>query len=70
MPKFIVTLIETLTHRVVVDAATAAAAMHAAEVFLTETDHEDEYLFVVSGFEASETQGAAVDARPNVRDEA
>lgn len=70
MPKFIVTLIETLAHRVVVDVATEAAAMHAAEVFLTETDHKDEYLFVASGFEATDTQGAAIDAQPDVKDEA
>lgn len=70
MPKFIVTLIETLTHRVVVDAATGAAAMHAAEVFLTETDHKDEYLFVSSGFEATNTQAAAVDAQPDAKDDA
>ncbi|QCO55570.1 hypothetical protein EOK75_07295 [Pseudorhodobacter turbinis] len=70
MPKFIVTLIETLTHRVVVDAATEVAAKHAAEVFLTEADHKDNYDFVSSGFEATNTQAAAVDALPDVKDEA
>ena len=42
MLKFAVMLIETLTHRVVVDAATEAAAMRSAETFLTETDHNDD----------------------------
>lgn len=69
MPKFIVTLIEILTHRVVVDAATEAAAMHAAEVFLTDADHKDNYLFESSGSEATNTQAAAVDALPDVKDE-
>jgi hypothetical protein len=69
MPKFIVTLIETLTHRVVVDAVTKVAAKHAAEVFLTDADHKDNYLFVSSGFEATNTQAAAVDALPGVKDE-
>ena len=70
MPKFTVMLIETLTHRVVVEAATAAAAMRAAEIFLTETDHNDDYLFVARGFEATHTEAAAVDAEPDVKDEA
>ena len=70
MPKFTVMLIETLTHRVVVEAATEAAAMRAAEIFLTETDHNDDYLFVASGFEATHTEAAAVDVQPDVKDEA
>jgi hypothetical protein len=70
MPRFIVTLIETLTHRVVVDAVTEVAAMHAAEVFLMETDHKDDDLFVASGFEATETEAAAVDALPDVKEKA
>ena len=51
MPKFTVMLTETLTHRVVVQAATEAAAMRAAEIFLTETDHNDDYLFVAGGYQ-------------------
>jgi hypothetical protein len=70
MPKFTVTLIETLTHRVVVEAATEVAAMRAAEVFLTETDHNDDYLFVASGYHAINTEAATVDAQPDVKDEA
>ena len=70
MPKFTVMLIETLTHRVVVEAATEAAAMRAAEIFLTETDHNDDYLFVAGGYEATHTEAAAVDAEPDVKDEA
>ena len=70
MPKFTVMLIETLTHRVVVEAATEAAAMHAAEIFLTETDHNDDYLFVASGYVATHTETATVDAQPDLKDEA
>ncbi len=70
MPKFTVTLIKTLIHRVVVEAATEAVAMRAAEIFLTETDHHDEYLFVASGYQATHTEAAPVDAQPNVKDEA
>ena len=70
MPKFTVMLIETLTHRVVVEAATEAAAMRAAEIFLTETDHNEDYLFVAVGYEATHTETAAVDAQPDVKDEA
>jgi len=70
MPKFTVMLIETLTHRVVIEAATEAAAMRAAEIFLTETDHNDDYLFVASGYQASHTETAAVDTQCNVKDEA
>ncbi|MFZ1469578.1 MAG: hypothetical protein WAT09_11470 [Paracoccaceae bacterium] len=44
--------------------------MHAAKVFLTETDHNDGYLFVASGFDATDTEAAAVDARPDLKDEA
>ena len=51
MPKFTVMLTETLTHRVVVQAATEAAAMRAAEIFLTETDHNDDYLFMAGGYQ-------------------
>jgi hypothetical protein len=67
MPKFTVMLIETLTHRLVVGAATEAAAMHAAEIFLTETDHNDDYLFVASGHRASHAVPAAEDAEPDVK---
>lgn len=70
MPKFTVTLIEILTHRVMVEAATESAAVHAAEIFLTETDHYDEYIFVASGYQATNTEAAPVDAQPNVKDEA
>lgn len=70
MPKFTVMLIETLTHRVVVEAATEAAAMRAAEPFLTETDHNDDYLFVAGGYEATHTNTAADDSQPDVKDEA
>ncbi|MDP3960192.1 MAG: hypothetical protein Q8Q26_09075 [Pseudorhodobacter sp.] len=70
MPKFAVMLIETLTYRVVVDAATEAAAMRAAESFVTETDHNDDYLFVAGGYEATHTEPAADDAEPDVTDEA
>ena len=70
MLKFAVMLIETLTHRVVVDAATEAAAMRSAETFLTETDHNDDYLFVAGGYEATHTEPAADDAEPDVIDEA
>ena len=58
------------THRVVVEAATEAAAMRAAEIFLTETDNNDDYLFVAGGYEATHTETAAVDAEPDVKDEA
>ncbi|MDO8984495.1 hypothetical protein [Cypionkella sp.] len=68
MPKFTVKLIETLTHRVVVEAATEVAAMRAAETFLTETDHNDNYLFVAGGHEATHTEPAADDAEPDVKD--
>jgi len=70
MPKFTVMLIETLTHRVVVDATTEAAAMRAAETFLTETDHNDDYLFVAGGYEATHTEPTAADATPDVIEEA
>lgn len=66
MPKFTVTLIETLTHRVVVEAPTEVAAMRAAEAFLTETDHKDDYLFGASGYKATRTESAADDAQPDV----
>ena len=69
MPKFTVMLIETLTHRVVVEAATAAAAMRAAETFLTENDHNDDYLFVAGGYEATHTESTADDAQPDVKNE-
>jgi hypothetical protein len=70
MPKLSVTLIETLIHRVVVEAVTESAAMRTAEIFLTETDHHDEYLFVASGYQATHTEAATVDAQPDVKDEA
>ena len=70
MPKFTVMLIETLTHRVVVEAAIEAAAMRAAEIFLTETDHNDDYLFVAGGYEATHTEPAENDAQPDLKDEA
>jgi len=70
MPKFTMMLIETLTHRVVVDAATEAAAMRVAEAFLTETDHNDDYLFGAGSYEATHTEPAADDAEPDVTDEA
>jgi hypothetical protein len=70
MPKFTVTLIETLTHRVVVEAANESAAVHAAEIFLTETDHNDDHLFVTSGYHAINTEAATVDAQPDAKDEA
>ena len=63
MPKFTVTLIETLTHRVAVEAPTEVAAMRAAETFLTETDHNDDYLFGASGYKATRTESAADDAQ-------
>jgi len=66
MPKFTVTLIETLTHRVVVEASTQVAAMRAAETFLTETDHNDDYLFGASGYEATRTESTVDDAQPDV----
>ena len=66
MSKFTVMLIETLTHRVVVDAATEAAAMRAAETILTETDHNDDYLFVASGYRATHAAPAAEDVEPDV----
>ena len=69
MPKFTVMLIETLTHRVVVEAATSAAAMRAAETFLTETDHNDDYLFVAGGYEATHTEPTVGDAQPDVKGE-
>lgn len=66
MPKFTVTPIETLTHRAVVEVPTEVAAMRAAETFLTETDHNDDYLFGASGFEPTRTGSAADDAQPDV----
>jgi len=69
MQKFTVTLIETLTHHVVVEAATEVAAMRTAETFLTEYDHNDDYLFVAGGYEATHTDPAADDAKPDVKDE-
>jgi len=69
MPKFTVMLIETLTHRVVVEAPTETAAKRAAETFLTETDHNDDYLFRASGYEASHTVPAADDSQPDVVEE-
>ena len=63
MPKFTVTLIETLTDRVAVEAPTEVAAMRAAETFLTETDHNDDYLFGASGYKATRTESAADDAQ-------
>ncbi|MEQ8365563.1 hypothetical protein [Yoonia vestfoldensis] len=45
MPKFTVMMIETLTHRPVVEAPTEAAAICAAETILTEADHNDDSLF-------------------------
>ena len=69
MPKFTVMLIETLTHRVVVEAATEVAAMRTAETFLTENDHNDNYLFVANGYEATHTEPAMNDAQPDVKHE-
>lgn len=66
MPKFNVMLIETLAHRVVVEASTEVVAMRVAEAFLTETDHNDNYLFEVSGYKATRTESAADDAKPDV----
>ncbi len=66
MPKFTVMSIETLTHRVVIEAATEAAATHAAETFLTETDHNDDYLFVARGHKATHAVPAAEDVEPDV----
>ena len=68
MPKFTVMLIETLTHRVVVEAATEEAAMRTAETFLTETDHNDDYLFVAGGYDATHTEAAADDVQSDVKD--
>lgn len=65
MPKFTVTLIETLIHRVMIEGVTESAAMRAAEIFLTETDHHDEYLFVASRYQATHTEAATVDAQPD-----
>jgi ribosomal protein S12 methylthiotransferase accessory factor YcaO len=69
MPKLSVTLIETLIHRVVVEAVTEAAAMRTAEISLTETDQNDEYLFVTSRYHAIHTEAATVDAQPSVKDD-
>ncbi|MGO4909998.1 hypothetical protein ACEN2J_16875 [Pseudorhodobacter sp. W20_MBD10_FR17] len=55
MPKFTVTLIETLIHRVMIEGVTESAAMRAAEIFLAKTDHYDEYIFVASGYQATNT---------------
>lgn len=70
MPKFTVTLIETLTYRMVVEAPTEVVAMRAAETFLTETDHNDDYLFGASGYEATRTESASDDAQPDVVEDA
>lgn len=66
MPKFTITLNETLTHRLTVDAATDAQAKESAEFFLTETDHNDRYLLSASGFEATSAEPAPPDAQPDL----
>ena len=68
MPKFTVMLIETLTQRVVVDAEIEAAAMRFAETFLTETDHNDGYLFGAGSYEVTQTEPTADDDPPAVAD--
>jgi hypothetical protein len=44
--------------------------MRAAEIFLTETDHNDEYLVMTSRCHAIHAQAATVVAQSDVRDEA
>ena len=66
MRKFTVMLIETLTHRVVVEAATEEAALRAAETFLADTDHNDNYLFVTGGYRATHTEPVPADMQPDV----
>lgn len=66
MPIFTVTLTETLTHRITVEATVDAEAMKAAEVFLTEHDHSDRYLLSTSGFEATSAEPAPPDAQPDL----
>jgi hypothetical protein len=69
MPKFTVMLIETLTHRLVVEAAAEGAVIRAAETFLTETDHNDDYLFVTGGYEVTHSEPVADDSQPELKDE-
>lgn len=43
--------------------------MNAGETFLTETDHNDDYLIVAGGYEATHTEPATDDVQPDVKDE-